>query len=540
MDAGPPVDVSSGIPLVEMTGTTGGTPPVDLSSGKPLVELTSNAAAKPPVDLSSGKPLVEITSNAAAKPLVNLSSGTLVELTSTAGAALSATASPSVVVLPLSGAIGPASADFIVRGLARAAHDHAQLVVLQLDTPGGLDTSMRQIIKAILASPVPVATWIAPGGARAASAGTYIIYASHIAAMAPGTNLGAATPVQIGIGGNDAPKPTPTPGNTPLRNNDAGASKALPLDTPSTETRKQVQDASAYIRGLAQLRGRNADWAERAVREAVSLSAREAHEQKVVDVIARDLPDLLHQLDGRTFDTADGMHRLDLAHATVTTLEADWRSRFLAVITDPNVALILLMIGMYGLFFEFANPGFVLPGVAGAISLLVGLFALQLLPVNYVGLGLIFLGLAFLIAEAFLPAFGSLGVGGVIAFAIGALMLIDTDIPGYGIPLPMIAAVTVFSALFVFTVSNLALRARRRPVVTGAEALIGSPGITLDDGLTPQDGRHAGWARVHGERWRVESATPLPAGHAIRVTARHGLTLTVVPVSATSSHTQVH
>jgi membrane-bound serine protease (ClpP class) len=504
-----------------MTGTAGARPPVDLSGGKPLVEITGTAGVRPPADLSSGKPLVKIASPT--------------------GIASNATASGGVFVLPLSGAIGPASADLIVRGLARAAHDHAQLVVLQLDTPGGLDTSMRQIIKAILASPVPVATWIAPGGARAASAGTYIIYASHIAAMAPGTNLGAATPVQIGIGGSDAPKPTTSPGatepRTPLRNNDAGAAKALPLDTPSTETRKQVQDASAYIRGLAQLRGRNADWAERAVREAVSLSANEAHAQKVVDVIARDLPDLLHQLDGRTLDTADGSHRLDLAHTTVTTLEADWRSRFLAVITDPNVALILLMIGMYGLFFEFANPGFVLPGVAGAISLLVGLFALQLLPVNYVGLGLIFLGLVFLIAEAFLPAFGSLGVGGVIAFAIGALMLIDTDIPGYGIPLPMIAAVTVFSALFVFAVSNLALRARRRPVVTGSEALIGSPGITLDEGLTPHDGTHAGWARVHGERWRVESTTPLPAGHPIRVTARRGLTLTVVPVSATSLHT---
>src|SRR5262249_3556497 len=244
------------------------------------------------------------------------------------------------------------------------------------------------------------------------------------------------------------------------------------LDTQSTETRKQVQDASAYIRGLAQLRGRNANWAEHAVREAVSLSANEAREQKVVDLVARDIPDLLRQLDGRTVTTADGEHRLALAHASIVTLEPDWRSRFLSVITDPNVALILLMIGMYGLFFEFANPGFVLPGVAGTISLLVGLFALQLLPVNYVGLSLIFLGLAFLIAEAFLPTFGTLGFGGIIAFSIGALMLIDTDVPGYGIPLPMIAAVVVFSALFIFGVSGMVLRARRRPVVTGAEAII--------------------------------------------------------------------
>jgi membrane-bound serine protease (ClpP class) len=466
-----------------------------------------------------------------------------------------AAATPHVIVIPVSGAIGPASADFIVRGLARAAHEHAALAVLQLDTPGGLDTSMRQIIKAMLGSPVPVASYIAPGGARAASAGTYIVYASQIAAMAPGTNLGAATPVQIGMGGSDAPKPgagpalpglapDSKPGGGPSAASSASAAAAPSpaLDTQSTEIRKQVQDASAYIRGLAQLRGRNADWAERAVREAVSLSAREALEQKVVDVVARDLPDLLRQVDGRTVTTADGDHRLAVAHADVITLEPDWRSRFLAVITDPNVALILLMIGMYGLFFEFANPGFVLPGVVGTISLLVGLFALQLLPVNYVGLGLIFLGLAFLIAEAFLPTFGSLGFGGVVAFAIGALMLIDTDVPGFGIPLPMIAGVTLFGALFVFTVSSVALRARRQPVVTGSEAMIGSIGVVLDDGLVPGynagDGggvnRGTGWARVHGERWRVESSELLPAGHTVRVTGRRGLTLTVVPAGAAS------
>ncbi|QYD73942.1 nodulation protein NfeD [Paraburkholderia edwinii] len=480
------------------------------------------------------------------------------------GAKPAAAASPNVIVIPVNGAIGPASADFIVRGLARADHEHAALAVLQLDTPGGLDTSMRQIIKAMLSSPVPVAAYIAPGGARAASAGTYIVYASQIAAMAPGTNLGAATPVQIGMGGSDAPKPGAGPalprlapdgkaGGAASAASSAGSSTSAPadtspaLDTQSTETRKQVQDASAYIRGLAQMRGRNADWAERAVREAVSLSAREALEQKVVDLVARDIPDLLRQVDGRTVTTADGEHRLSVAHATVVTLEADWRSRFLAVITDPNVALILLMIGMYGLFFEFANPGFVLPGVVGTISLLVGLFALQLLPINYVGLGLIFLGLAFLIAEAFLPTFGSLGFGGVVAFAIGALMLMDTDVPGFGIPLPMIAGVTLFGALFVFTVSSVALRARRRPVVTGSEALIGSIGVVLDDGLTPDssgDGsggsssgsanNGTGWARVHGERWRVESSEPLPAGHTVRVTARHGLTLTVVPAGAAS------
>ncbi len=453
-----------------------------------------------------------------------------------------------VVVIPVNGAISPASADFIVRSLQRAADEHAQLAVLQLDTPGGLDTSMRQIIKAILASPVPVATFIAPSGARAASAGTYIVYASHIAAMAPGTNLGAATPIQMGIGGAEPPAGGGAPGlpgvgggaggsSQPSASAPTGSASALPLDTQSTEVRKQVHDAAAYIRGLAQMRGRNVDWAERAVREAVSLSAADALAQHVVDLNARDVPDLLRQVDGRTIVTSAGNVTLGTASAPVVTLEADWRSHFLAVITDPNVALILLMIGMYGLFFEFANPGFLLPGVVGAISLLLGLFAMQMMPINYVGLGLIFLGIAFLIGEAFLPTFGSLGFGGVVAFVIGALMLIDTDVPGYGIPLPMIAAVVVFSVLFVLGVSRLALRARRRPVVTGSEALIGSVGVVLDGGLLPETaaadpaagGALAGWARVHGERWRVSSTAPVAAGHAVRVTARRGLTLTVVP-----------
>lgn len=437
-----------------------------------------------------------------------------------------------VVVIPVVGAIGPASADFITRSLARAAKEQAQLAVIELDTPGGLDTSMRQIIKAILASPVPVAAFIAPGGARAASAGTYIVYACHVAAMAPGTNLGAATPIQLGGPGIGSPEPAPAAKRTTDRDKPASA-PALATDTQSTETRKQIDDAAAYIRGLAQLRGRNAAWAERAVREAVSLSASEALAEHVIDLTARDLPDLMTKLDGRTVKTATGSHPLRTASARIVTLEPDWRSHVLAVVTDPNVALILLTIGMYGLFFEFANPGFVLPGVAGAISLLIGLFALQLLPISYTGLALIFLGIAFLIAEAFLPTFGTLGFGGIVAFAAGALMLIDTDQPGYGIPLSTIAAISAVGAVFVFFVSSFAYRARRRPVVSGGEALVGSVGEIIDTALAPaagdaQGAASTGWARVHGERWRVCAAAPLAAGTRVRVTARHGLTLDVV------------
>jgi membrane-bound serine protease (ClpP class) len=429
-----------------------------------------------------------------------------------------AAATAPVVVIPLKGAIGPASADFVVRALARAADERAQLAVLELDTPGGLDLSMRSIIQAILASPVPVAAFIAPSGARAASAGTYITYASHVAAMAPGTNLGAASPVQLGLGG-----PERVPAGTGKA---ASGARAEPAGQ-STETRKQMQDAAASIRGLAQLRGRNAQWAERAVREAVALSATEALAQNVIDLTANDVPDLLAKLDGRRVKTVSGDHVLATKHAPLVVVQPDWRSGFLATITDPSVALILMMIGMYGLFFEFANPGMVLPGVAGAICLLVGLFALQLLPISFVGLGLIVLGMGFLVAEMFLPTFGSLGIGGVIAFAIGALMLIDTDVPGFGIPIGVVIGLALFTALFVFTVSGVALRARKRPVVSGGEAMLGSIGVML------AHESESSWARVRGERWRVQPAASraLPhEGARVRVISRQGLTLTVEPI----------
>ena len=420
----------------------------------------------------------------------------------------------SVVVITLDGAISPATADYAVRGMRKAADQRAALVVLKLDTPGGLDTSMRRIIKAILASPVPVATYVAPDGARAASAGTYILYGSHIAAMAPATNLGAATPVSIG-GGDDGIKPAER------RSKDKAKAEAPPSTKDSLRS-KQINDAAAYIRSLANMRGRNADWAERAVREAVSLSASEALKLKVIDLVARDIPDLLKQLDGRKVTAAGAERTLKTAGATLVEVEPDWRTQLLMVVTDPSVAVILMMIGIYGLIFEFMNPGFVLPGVLGGICLLIALYAFQLLPINYAGIALIVLGIAFIIAEAFMPSFGALGIGGVIAVAFGMVILIDPEVaPGFEIPLAFIAGLSAMMGLALFATVYLALKARRQPVVSGREDLRGADAVVLED----FEGE--GWARVHGERWRVRSTVPLKRGEHARVTRVSGLTLTV-------------
>jgi membrane-bound serine protease (ClpP class) len=438
-----------------------------------------------------------------------------------------AQAEQEVFILPVTGAVTPASADFVHRGLKRAADRNAALVVLHMDTPGGLDTSMRSIIKDILASPIPVATFVAPSGARAASAGTYILYASHVAAMAPGTNLGAATPVAIG-GGSD---PSPQKENEETSQKEK-KSKDEPKDAMS---RKQVQDASAYIRSLAQLRGRNVEWAEQAVRDAVSLSADEALKIKVIDVVASDITNLLKRLDGRKLNVAGQEQTLKLADAQIVNVEPDWKSKFLAVITDPSIAYILMLIGIYGLFFEFSNPGYVAPGVIGGICLLLALYAFQLLPVSYAGLALIALGLAFMIAEVFFPSFGALGIGGVIAFVVGSIILIDTELPGYGVPLTLIGSVAIASALFMLLVVTLALKARQRPVVSGREEIIGSTGEVLGDFATmdstqPANSAQAyeGWARVHSETWRVRSARPMKQGAKVKVVAINGLTLDVV------------
>ena len=432
------------------------------------------------------------------------------------------------LVLDVQGPIGPATRDFVTRSLETADDRDAALVVIRLDTPGGLDASTRDIIKAILNSPVPVATYVAPEGARAASAGTYILYASHIAAMSPATNVGAATPVAI-IGGSppsakDSPleqakEDDPEEKGETDRDGDETASPDSPME------RKVINDSVAYIRGLAKLRDRNEEWAERAVRDADSIPAEEALELGVIDFMADDLGELLAKIDGMVVEVKGREHVMETSGLVIERLEPDWRNEMLAVITSPTIAYLLLLIGVYGLILEGYNPGAIVPGVVGAICLLMALYAFQMLPVNYAGLALIVLGIILMIAEAIAPSFGALGFGGIIAMVIGSIILIDTDVPGFAVSRPLIGAIATVGSLGLMAIIGLAVRARQRPQVAGREQLLGQTGTAMEDF------EHQGHVHVHSERWNAISELPLKEGEAVEVIGLDGLTLEVRPMS---------
>ena len=449
------------------------------------------------------------------------------------------------VQLTLKDAVSPATADYLIRGIRDAADGGAELVIIQMDTPGGLVTSTRDIINAMLAAPVPVAVHVAPSGARAASAGTFITYAAHVAAMAPATTIGAATPVAMGgspLGDNPAPEREPEPATQPDSDADSEAAedaaengadpaperRSTPPGRPaaSAAEAKAINDAVAWIRGLAELRGRNADWAESAVRDAATLTAREALEDNVIDFVARTTQDLLDAAHGLTVEVDGAELVLDTEGLQVIDRAPDWRTQLLAVITNPNIAVLLMAVGFYGIIFELANPGALVPGTIGAISMLTGMFALSILPFNYAGLALIGLGLILIIAEAFSPSFGILGIGGTAAVVIGAVLLFDSDIPGLEMSWPALAALAVASAGFSLLVARMAVVSHRRKVTTGGASLIGRTGRVTD-----WDGRQ-GHVFVHGERWQARAAVPLAPGQGAVVTGLDGLTLQVAPEEA--------
>lgn len=479
------------------------------------------------------------------------------------------TTSPGVaLVLDVQDAIGPATRDFLIRSFEKAADIDAELVIVRLDTPGGLDASTRDIVKAILGSKVPVAIYVTPSGARAASAGTYILYSSAVAVMSPATTVGAATPVPIMGAPPGQDKPASSEKSSAkdpqkdlarekqVREKQAGDkddaekdgatqgpesddSLAQSADDKSSENgepetiapssdammRKVINDSVAFIRGLAEKRGRNADWAERAVREAVSITAPEALELGVIDFIAADIDELLEKADGMVVDVNGQQVELQTSGLTVERLEPDWRSQFLSVITNPTIAYILLLVGIYGLILEGYNPGAVLPGVVGGICLLMALYAFQMLPVNYAGLALIVLGVILMIAEVMAPSFGALGFGGIIAMVIGSIILIDTDVPGFAVSRALIGAIAAVSSLGLMAIIWFAVQARQRPVVSGQEQLIGARGEALE----PFE--QQGAVFVHGERWAARTESPVHHNQVVKVIGRDGLTLTVRPLN---------
>ena len=419
------------------------------------------------------------------------------------------------MTISIDGAIGPASASYVKDALAKADERHAEVVILRLNTPGGLNTSMREIIADVLASPVPVIGYVAPSGAHAASAGTYILYATHIAAMAPGTNIGAATPVQIGGPMPGLPSGVP---DKEGKDNQDGDHRGAPKDAMAA---KVTNDAVALIRSLAELRGRNADWAEKAVREAATLSANAALQAHVIDLVARDPAELLSQVDGHVVEVIGGKTKhLATKTAALEAIDAGWTSRFLAVITDPNIAFVLLMVGTYGLIFEFASPGAIAPGVVGTICLLLGLYALNLLPVNYAGFALMLVGISLLVVEAFSPTV-VIGLGGVIALVLGAIMLIRVEAPGYRLSWSVIAIVAAMFTSFILVVLGSLRRARKGPVLVGAQAMRGLPAEVLDW----NDGE--GHVFTHGERWQARGVEAFRPGEVVEVANIVDLTLVV-------------
>ncbi len=419
----------------------------------------------------------------------------------------------TAVLVEIEGAISPATREFFVSALETAAADGAEVLVLRLDTPGGLSDSMRDMIRAILNSQVPVVTWVAPPGAHAASAGTFILYASHVAAMAPGTNLGAATPVPIGG--------APPPGRPAEGQGDKDAER--PPAGAGASDRKAVNDAVAYIRSIAEMRGRDVEFAEQSVVEAASITAGEALERGVIELVASDLPGLLSALDGREVALPGGKRVLATGGIVVERIEMNWRTALLAVLTHPLVAYGLLIVGIYGLLFEGYNPGAVLPGVVGGVCLLLGLYALQVLSVNFAGLALLVLGIGMMVAEFFVPSFGALGFGGIAAFVIGSIVLMDTDTPGAEASRGLVAAIATVAGAAMLGTIWMAMRQRRRRVVTGVEQLAGDVAVALEDFSD------AGSVQIYGETWNAVAGKPVRRGQRVRVERVEGLTLHVTP-----------